>query len=110
MADEAGPRFTIAGNFPSDEDNGFAGIASDVLAGGMNRKRWITVVIWEAASTKIDHKNGNVRSQTMRVVSVEPLINQGDAEQALAMHDRAHGDRTGETTLDAHSVAPGGDE
>jgi hypothetical protein len=111
MADDAAPRMTIAGNLPTAPDNGFDSSFGELIAGSMGRKRYITVTVWEVRKTTIDHGNGNAKSVLLGVVSVEPILNDTDAQQALAMHDRAHGDRTGEVTLGAvaEPASSGGD-
>jgi len=61
--------------------------------------RFVTITIWDVAKGAIDFDTGE-RTYKMRARSVE-VMTDADRDQALAMHDRIHGVRTGEITLAA---------
>jgi hypothetical protein len=94
------PALAIAGTMPATDDNGFYGILGDLHTGAESGKRVVTVTVWDVSKTSINRRKGGLRTEILSVVSVEPLSG-ADAEQAMAMHDRMHGERTGVVTLGA---------
>jgi len=101
------PVFALAGTLPVGEDFGFYGILSEIHKGAATGTRFVTVTVWDVAKTNIHRRKGNVRTEVLAVVSVEPVFGP-DAEQAMAMHDRMRGERTGSVTLGEASGQPPG--
>jgi len=85
---------------PEAPDNGFDELDQQTL----DRKarahgRFVTVTIWDVHKGDIDFDTGEW-TYKLRPRSIELMLD-ADRDQALAMHDRVHGVRTGEVTLAA---------
>jgi len=96
----------IEGGAPPDApDFGFAELGDMLAAGATLHRRYITITVWDVHEGNTDFDTGE-RKLKLRARSIEPMIETADKDQALAMHDRAHGVRTGEVTL---GIAAGDD-
>jgi len=91
---------------PDELDNGLAEIPDAQLRRlGGSHGRIVTVTIWDVHMGGIDFDNGE-QTWKLRVKSVE-VMTDADRDQAVAMHDRIHGARTGEVTLGAAGTDAG---
>ena len=85
---------------PEAPDNGFEEIPlAELLRKAVAHGRYVTVTIWDVAEGHIDYDTGE-QTLKLRPKSIE-VMQDADLDQALAMHDRVHGNRTGEVTLAA---------
>jgi len=108
MADNDGPSLTAAGDLPGDLYNGFTAIVSELLKGAERGAKYVTVTVWQAGSTTINHRKGNATRQALAVVSVE-ILRDADADQAMAMHDAAFHARTDDESMPKQGALTGGD-
>lgn len=91
---------------PDELDNGLCEIPDEQLERlGFAHGRIVTVTVWDVHLGGIDFDGGE-RTYKMRVKSVEIMLD-ADRDQAMAMHDRVHGVRTGEVTLGAAGTDAG---
>lgn len=87
-------------NLPEAPDNGFEEIPlAELLRKAVAHGRYVTVTIWDVSNGAIDYDTGE-QTLKLRPRSIE-VMQDADADQAVAMHDRVHGNRTGEVTLAA---------
>jgi|ERR1043165_6358328 hypothetical protein len=87
-----------ATKLPEAPDNGFEELTdSEIERKARVHGRFVTVTVWDVSNGGIDYDTGE-RSFKFRPRSIE-IMTGADADQAIAMHDRVHGARTGEVTL-----------
>ena len=99
-------RLTAASKLPELLDNGIDEIADAELdRKGRSHGRIVTVTVWEVGESKTGYVSGE-QSFKLTVKSVEIMLD-ADRDQAMAMHDRVHGMRTGEVTLGAAGTDAG---